>query len=392
MIFVNPDSKTNRDIPNIGLALAATHYNARIIDLNTLPSEAARYLDFKTDLLGISVQSRTYHQALAIREDYLRKYPGSTVKSVTGFLDVQCCYPYLSFDDDLNPGIPFGDSMPIPDYGLFDSIGVFKGNWQRGKWRYAIITTLGCPFGCTYCSASRRRIEERSVAHVIEELQEAKRRWDIRSFMILDDCFNAKRQRVLDFCEQVRPLGLKWGCANGLRADRFDEEIAVALRGSGCDFISFGVESANDDILLEIHKGESLSQIEQAVEVALRHFGVVNGYFILGLPGSTYEKDLASLRWVLRHGMNGHFSYYVPGDETLSPDAIFYGESARPLSDAYDKQQQREIYERTTYMRAGYRGGTLNKALAWLLTYLRYSPMMLPADILRRIMRRLRGL
>ncbi|TAN43412.1 MAG: radical SAM protein [Nitrospirae bacterium] len=366
MIFVNPYSGTNIDIPNIGLAFAATYHATKVLDLNTLPAPRDRFLEHKTDILGISVQSRTYNESLRIKKLYMDKYPDAQVKSVSGFLDVQCCYPYISFDDDLNVEVRFGDTLPFPDYELFDSFDMFLCNWQTGRWRYAIMTSLGCPFSCTYCSAGRRRVDMRSVEHCVEELRLAKSRWGISKFVILDDCFNANKERVIKFCNMVRPLNLGWGCANGLRADRFDDDTAQALYSSGCDFISFGIESAADDILNKIGKGETIAQIEQAIVTAQKYFSVVNGYFIIGLPGSSYESDMESLRWALRLNVNAHFSYYVPFDRQMYYDSVFYGKDAEPLSEAYSKDMQKRIFTMTACMRGDYGGGAFRKAVDML--------------------------
>lgn len=382
MIFINPDSRANRDIPNIGLALSATFYKTRVIDLNTMPEPKDRFLDFKTDILGISVQSRTHSEAVRIKEIYRKKHPDAAVKSVSGFLDVQCCYPYLRFDKDLNPGIPFGDGMPFPDYDLFDSADLFRGNWQTGRWRYAIITSLGCPFSCTYCSAGKRRIDTRSAGHCVEELRIAIEKWGITKFVILDDCFNAKKDRVLEFCSQVKPLNLKWGCANGLRADIFDDEIARALFASGCDFISFGIESIDDNVLKGIEKGETIGRIEKAVEIARKYFKAVNGYFIIGLAGSSYEKDLSGLIWALKNNINAHFSYYIPFDRQIYYDAIFYGTGAEPVSDEYPKDLQKKIFEMTACMRADYKGNRLERVLNKLFLVLKFAPQSAPKFLL----------
>ena len=64
---------------------------------------------------------------------------------------------------------------------------------------------------------------------------------------------------------------------------------------SGCRHVSFGVESADPDILENIKKGETIEQIEQAIDVANRYYKSVSGYLIIRLPKSSYEKDLQSL-------------------------------------------------------------------------------------------------
>jgi radical SAM superfamily enzyme YgiQ (UPF0313 family) len=176
----------------------------------------------------------------------------------------------------------------------------------------------------------------------------------------------------------VRPLNLKWGCANGLRADRFDDEIAKALFSSGCDFISFGIESSDNDVLKTIKKGETVHQIERAINIAKKYFSKVNGYFIIGLPGSSYDKDLSSLRWALKNNINAHFSYYVPFDKQMHYDTIFYGNNAKPVSSEYPGILQKKIFDLTACMRADYQKSFLKQIFSKLLLRLRFAPASIP--------------
>jgi hypothetical protein len=136
MLLINPDVRVNRDIPNIGLAYIATLLNKKVIDLNTKPNPKNRFLDFKTDVLGVSVQSRSFKESLRIAQLYKKKYPYSEIKSVSGILDVQCCYPYLKFDKDIHLDQEFGDNLLFPNYELFDSFEIFK---KTGKKEYGIM-------------------------------------------------------------------------------------------------------------------------------------------------------------------------------------------------------------------------------------------------------------
>lgn len=352
MIFVNPNARVNRDIPNIGLAYAATHFKVKVIDQNTMPHPKDRFLKYETtDLLGISVQSRTYHEAKRIAKTYQEKYPKVEVKSISGFLDVQCCYPYLDFEDRITYDKAFADEYPSPNYELFDSFPLFRKNWQRGNWPYAIMTSQGCPYQCIYCVSRNRKWRARSAQNCYQELKQAKEKWSIKSFQILDDCFNIDKERVLKFCELIRPLQLSWFCTNGLRADRFDEDMARAMSRSGCHFASFGIESIIPEVLETIKKGETKKEIEKAIEIAKKYFKGINGFFIIGLPGSSYEKDLASLEWAREREINAHFSYYLPMDKRIQYDSLFYGEGAHPISNEYPGKLQKKIYEMTSHMR-----------------------------------------
>ncbi len=323
MIFINPDSRTNKDIPNLAVAYAATLYRSRVVDLNTMPDPGNRFYDEKENDYVLSVQSRNYGHAQKIKEGILSKRPDASVRTLKGILDIQCCYPFVTFDETLNIDTPFSDNLPFPDYSLFDSFEIFLAKWQSGDWYYPLMTSIGCPFQCTYCMSRCRVYKTRSADNCFSELREAQITWGIKKFCIMDDCFNLKKGRVLEFAAKVKPLGLEWICSNGLRADLFDEEIADAIRASGCRYLSFGVETASDRILERIQKGETLAQIEKAVSIAKPRFDAVNGFFIFGLPGTTMKDDIESLCFVLKHGIHAHLSVYVPFDKGIQRDAIF---------------------------------------------------------------------
>ncbi len=348
-LLVNPYSGVNQEIPNMALAYLSAYLHAGVVDLNTKKRPKNRYLDFSSDILALSVQTRNYSNAIDIAGAYKHKYPKAEIKSISGFIDVQCCYPFVDFNEKIEIPIDFSDQLPFPDYELFDSFAIFKKCWQSGKWQYPLMTSLGCPFQCVYCASRNRRVKFRSVGNCREELLQAKKRWGIRSFVVIDDCFNFSKKRVLEFCADIASLGLPWICANGLRADIFDSEIAKALKKAGCWQISFGVESSDPSVLENIKKGETIGQIERSILIAKNFFSTVNCYFIIGLPGSSYESDLASLNWARKHKVNAFFSYYVPLDK--AKDNIFYGSSAKPLSSSYPLELQEKIYRMTYCMR-----------------------------------------
>jgi len=350
MLLINPYAGANRDIPNLALAYIATHLKSKVIDLNTIPHPYYRFLNYEDDYIGISIQSRTYNEALKILKIYKIKYPSKKVYSVSGVIDIQCCYPYLKLKENIHIDLDFSDNLPFPAYDLFDSFSIFNQKWQRGLWHYPLMTSQGCPYSCIYCASRNRSWKLRSVENCYEELRVAKEKYKIKSFVILDDCFNIDKKRVLEFCEMIRNLGLVWVCANGLRADRFDEELASALKNAGCNFVSFGIESTDPLVLEIIKKQETLQQIESAIDIAKRYFKYVNGYFIIGLPGSSFKKDMESLNWAKKKNINAFFSYYIPPQE-LEKGYLFYGKGARPVSEVYPYKLQRKIYLLTRHMR-----------------------------------------
>ncbi len=348
LILVDPYSEIYINLPNMSIAYAATVYDCPVIDQHVMPYPADRFLKYSCDTLGISVRSFALSQANKAIKKYGRKYPETRIKSLDAF-DVQCCYPFLNLNEKIELGIEFSDELPFPKYELFDSFNFMASNWEVGLWHYPIMTSLGCPFQCTFCAGRNRVYKTRSVENCIEELKQAKDKYNIKSFEIIDDVFNLDKARVLSFCKAVMPLKLSWLCSNGLRADRFDEDQAHSLKQSGCHTVGFGIETTDDHILSCIKKGEKFDDISRAVNIAKKYFIEVKGYFIIGLPGSSYESDMNSINWAIENGIKPVVSYYVPEtDEVMDKDSedssIFYGSKAKPESDEYSHDKQKEVY------------------------------------------------
>jgi anaerobic magnesium-protoporphyrin IX monomethyl ester cyclase len=68
-----------------------------------------------------------------------------------------------------------------------------------------------------------------------------------------------------------------------------DEEMLRLMGKAGCWMMTWGIESANEQILKSIHKGYRPEQVPQALGWA-KKAGIKNwGYFIIGLPGETVD-------------------------------------------------------------------------------------------------------
>jgi anaerobic magnesium-protoporphyrin IX monomethyl ester cyclase len=82
-------------------------------------------------------------------------------------------------------------------------------------------------------------------------------------------------------------LKIKWTCNS--RVDYVDEEMLQLMAKAGCWYISWGIESANEQILKRAAKGYRLEQAPRALQWAHKA-GIKNwGYFIIGLPGETVD-------------------------------------------------------------------------------------------------------
>lgn len=193
------------------------------------------------------------------------------------------------------------DTIPFPDYSVFD---IFDGS----KNVYPLVTSRGCPYDCSYCSVkiiSGKRFRTRSPENVIEELKQAKKRYGVNRFEILDDTFTQDIKRAKKICELIikEKINMTWVCQNGIRADRVDKELLNLMKDAGCTDIWLGIESLDKEIFDRIKKGEGIEDILNAVRMAQDTGIEVSAFFIIGLPGSTYARDMETLNKTKKLGL-----------------------------------------------------------------------------------------
>jgi radical SAM superfamily enzyme YgiQ (UPF0313 family) len=155
-----------------------------------------------------------------------------------------------------------------------------------------MITSRGCPFSCTFCSApmlSGRSIRFRSLDNVFEEVELLSGRFGVRELHIEDDNFSLHKDYVLGFCERMRRLGrsLSWAFPNGVRLDTLDAEMLAAMSRAGCYALNFGIESGDDETLRRIKKKLTTAQIRERLALVRKFDFQVGGFFIIGFPWET---------------------------------------------------------------------------------------------------------
>jgi len=210
--------------------------------------------------------------------------------------------PYISDLDSLP--LPARHLLPINSYG-----------YDIGQQGYAttIITSRGCAFNCVFCSKDvwQKSVRFNSVNYVIEELKSIISDYGIKHFLFLDDAINLKKDRILDLCLKLKPLGIKWRCY--ARADFNAKEILSAMKEAGCVEIGVGIESGSQKILDTIGKGCTVKKNTSFVRDCKEAGIVVNAFIMIGLPGETYETVEATKRWMEEtHPDKFGFNIFMP--------------------------------------------------------------------------------
>lgn len=166
----------------------------------------------------------------------------------------------------------------------------YKMPFSQGEPFATVIPSRGCPYPCTFCRAGTVwgvNIRTRSVDNLMGELLDLRDNLGINFFAFMTDTFTLRPSWVKEVMRAMRPHGFRWVCNS--RVDTINDDLAREMKASGCELISFGVESGNPEILESTKKGITLDQVREGVGAAKRAGILTFCYFIIGLPGETEE-------------------------------------------------------------------------------------------------------
>jgi anaerobic magnesium-protoporphyrin IX monomethyl ester cyclase len=216
------------------------------------------------------------------------------------------------------------DTIPFPSRHLLPMEEYIKAQeshgYSNGRWT-SMISSRGCPYGCTFCASRKTRWVSRSAKDVADEIEYCIDNWDIREFHFEDDNMTINVKRLIEICDEIknRKLDITWQTPNGIRASRIDEEMLRAMKESGCEHVTLAPESGSPRVLEDIiQKGKdfNLDHLRDCGATAHKLGLKVAAYFVLGLPGETredMEMTIAYARQLARVGVDEvNFGLFIP--------------------------------------------------------------------------------
>jgi radical SAM superfamily enzyme YgiQ (UPF0313 family) len=380
-LFTRPDWLTF-PMPPMGLIsiagfLRANGHEVSVIDCREIikthrtsdyvPILVQTVKDFKPDLMGISILTPHFNEALRISAGLKEQLPqclliaGGPHPSVepvltleqNPYLDAVCIGAGEEVCLDVMDGKAINnvkglmrrdhmndfetravnhdlDRYPFPDFSTFNtdfytslSLSVF---WWVHKTLW-ITTSRGCPYSCKFCATDwSKPFRYHSPEYVIDLVRHVST-LDIDTITFGDDTIAVPRQRLEKICEGFIDSRLFWPnrplrwCA-GIRADQVNPDILNLMRKAGCFLVHIGVESGSDRMLKAIDK-KTTAEINRRACSYVTDAGLnLSTSYIIGLPGETEKEMLETLAFMKETEANNKvFLPFLP----LPGSPFYYG-------------------------------------------------------------------
>jgi radical SAM superfamily enzyme YgiQ (UPF0313 family) len=201
-----------------------------------------------------------------------------------------------------------GDRQWITDFSTINFPRYSKFNINLYEKRIPIVFSRGCPYSCTFCGAylsMGRKYRYKTAEQLFNEIYY----WYCRDKKIInfvDSEFFLKPEILHECLMMMKKSNMSdiIMTADGLRGNSMTNmtiELLKEIKNFGFSEVAMGIESANDDILKTIKKGETLLDIKKALLMLNTLDIKVIAFFIIGLPGETIKHVFNSFVFSLQY-------------------------------------------------------------------------------------------
>lgn len=199
----------------------------------------------------------------------------------------------------LRPLIQNLDTLPFADKDLFK--GHLPSHYFTEPY---FFTSRGCPYICSYCGVERMKkiykglgtfVRRISPKRAIAELEVLKNKYGARYILVEDDVFAMNEKWMTEFAPLYKKkIGLPFAAFG--HTQLLTPKMVKLMKIAGCDFLWFGLQSANEKIRREVHQRyEKNEDVIRAFDLC-RKAGIKTMIdHILNVPYETNESIIEAL-------------------------------------------------------------------------------------------------
>ncbi len=216
-----------------------------------------------------------------------------------------------------------------PVLGDFDSRKPDLGRWidtepyQRIGSSYNIQAKRGCNQRCIYCTYNQslegNRLRLRNPTDVVDEIEEAIRKYNPVTFEFVDSVFNNPVDDSVAILEEIirRPWKAEF-TAMGVHPRGLDKAYLDLMWRAGFRSFMITPESASDKMLHSYGKGFTRDEVVRAAEAINKTEFAAWWFFMIGGPGEDNETLQESLDFALKYLQKGgrpvtHIAHFFIG-------------------------------------------------------------------------------
>ncbi len=220
------------------------------------------------------------------------------------------------------------DDLPFPDW---DFLGLNR-YWKRYSFHFdammqlaPLSTNRGCPYTCTFCDPNNltAKLRVRSPQNTVDEIARAVERNGVRYFYLTDSVMSIPKPRFREFCRLMKESGLAQEVAllGQANVNAIDEEMITGFKEAGGEYIFFGLESGNEEVLAKNGKRITREKVMRCTGHAHDIGLSPRGSFILGLPFETEKSAMDTIEFATEtlklHSANFFILDFYPGTAAM---------------------------------------------------------------------------
>jgi anaerobic magnesium-protoporphyrin IX monomethyl ester cyclase len=212
------------------------------------------------------------------------------------------------------------DLLPFPSRNTF-KFRQYYTPASCGSLMTTIISSRGCPYNCKFCNV-QKQYRSRSINNIADEAELCSKS-GFKEIFFVDDTFNATKERVIKFSEELlkRKLRIRWGFK--ARCDNVNREMLDIAKKAGCFRIHYGVETGLPQGLSSIDKRETLDTIKSAFSKTKESGIRTTAYFMIGCP---HETNISDIKKTIDFSVSLKADFAVFSLLSPYPDTGFYKE------------------------------------------------------------------
>lgn len=274
--------------------------------------------DTPTDIVAIGTMGHATFRGLEIAAEFKKRgkivvmggYMASiayeeAMKHVDSVVigDAEIAYPLMLKDFEETGSVkplynfPISElkNLPIPRYELLTQ--------KKIGGMLPVQAGRGCSYTCSFCSIAclyDGKYLFRPVDEVIRDIKEVKR-LGFKRFYLIDDNIVSNPKYLRELCLKIKPLKMKWASQCAIHLAK-NPELLQIVRDSGCDLMSFGVESIQQDAINSLDKPWlKANEHEQNIKILAASGITVSTEMIVGTDFDTEESIRETYQFIYRN-------------------------------------------------------------------------------------------